>query len=100
MPLSAKDFKELYLDKLNCKAMICGSDFSFAKNKEGNINFIKENTNYEVIEVNDVYLKNNKISSTYIRNLIINGNIKEANELLYEPFKIKSKSLSIFKWLK
>ena len=94
MPLSAKDFKELYLDKLNCKAMICGSDFSFAKNKEGNINFIKENTNYEVIEVNDVYLKNNKISSTYIRNLIINGNIKEANELLYEPFKIKAEVVS------
>lgn len=90
MSLCANDFKDLYLEKLNCKAVICGSDFSFAKNKEGNIKFIKENTNYKVIEVDDVYVNNDKISSTFIRNLLLEGKISQANELLFSPFKIKS----------
>ena len=44
MSLSAKEFVDTYLEKLNTKLLICGSDFSFAKNKEGNIKYIKNNT--------------------------------------------------------
>lgn len=94
MNLSAKEFINNYLEKLNCKVIACGSDFSFAKKKEGNINFIKENTDYEVILVDDVYIDDIKISSTLIRNLLGQGNIPLANKLLYKGFKITSKVIN------
>lgn len=90
MSLSAQEFINNYLEKLNCKALICGNDFSFAKNKEGNIDYLKHNTTYDVIIVDDKYINDNKISSSYIRLLLNNGKIKEANELMFEPFKVKS----------
>ncbi|MCI5745850.1 MAG: bifunctional riboflavin kinase/FAD synthetase [Erysipelotrichaceae bacterium] len=90
MSLSANEFVKTYLDKLNCKAIICGSDFSFAKNKEGNISFLKENCNYDLVEVDDVYIDGQKISSTYIRKLLLNGEISKANKLLYKPFFVSS----------
>lgn len=94
MSLSAKEFVDTYLEKLNTKLLICGSDFSFAKNKEGNIKYIKNNTNYEIIEIDDVFIENNKISSTYIRKLLNEGNIVKANQLLFKPFSLKSKVIS------
>ena len=91
MSLTAKDFIDCYLEKLNTKLLICGSDFSFAKNKEGNIDYIKNNTNYEIVEIDDVYYNNDKISSTYIRKLLNDGNITKANKLLFKPFSLESK---------
>lgn len=89
--LNPDEFVKLYLEPLNCLGLVLGSDFSFAKNKMGNINYFKENTLYKIFEIKDVYYKNNKISSSYIRNLLLNGAIKEANKLLYMPFSLKSR---------
>ena len=95
MSLTAKEFINQYLKPINCKTIVCGSDFSFAKNKEGNINFIKENTDYNVILIDDIYDENNnKISSTYIRKLLKEGNVSLANKYLYKNFKIDSKVIS------
>ena len=91
MGLSAKEFIDNYLEKLNTKIVVCGSDFSFAKNKEGNIDYVKKHTNYDIVSVDDEYVNDIKISSTYIRNLLNNGNITLANSLLYEDFNIVSK---------
>lgn len=88
--LSAKEFIDKYLTPLNCKEIICGSDFSFAKNKEGNIQYLKENTDYNIISVDDVVVDSNKISSTFIRNLLGQGKISDANKLLYKPFNVDS----------
>ena len=95
MSLTAKEFINQYLKPINCKTIVCGSDFSFAKNKEGNINYIKENTDYNVILIDDIYDENNnKISSTYIRKLLKDGNVSLANKYLYKNFKIDSKVIS------
>ena len=91
MGLSAKEFIDSYLDKLNTKIVVCGNDFSFAKNKEGNIDYVRKHTNYDVVSVDDEYVNDIKISSTYIRSLLTNGNIALANTLLYEDFNIVSK---------
>lgn len=90
MGLSAMEFKNNFLDKINTKVIVCGSDFSFAKKKEGNIDFLRNNSNYQIIQVDDVYYNNEKISSTYIRQLLLNGNIVLANKLLFYPFSINS----------
>lgn len=91
MGLSAKEFIDSYLDKLNTKIVVCGNDFSFAKNKEGNIDYVRKHTNYDIVSVDDEYVNDIKISSTYIRSLLTNGNITLANSLLYEDFNIVSK---------
>lgn len=88
---SAFEFKNEVLDKLKTKIVVSGSEFSFAKNKEGNATFIKEKTNYRLIEVGDVFVDNIKVSSTYIRNLLKDGNITLANELLYANVYVRSR---------
>ena len=91
MSLSASEFIDLYLKQLNTKVVVCGSDFSFAKNKEGNINYIKEHTDYEVISVDDVIVNDHKVSSTLIRSLLNKGEVELANSLSYQDFSITSK---------
>ena len=88
---SAFEFKNEVLDKLKTKIVVSGSEFNFAKNKEGNATFIKEKTNYRLIEVGDVFVDNIKVSSTYIRNLLKDGNITLANELLYANVYVRSR---------
>lgn len=97
MGLSAIEFKEKVLDKLNTKIIVSGNDLSFARKKEGNIAFLKENSNYIINVVDDVYVDNKKISSTYIRSLLLDGNVKLANTLLYKPFSITSNVIEGFK---
>lgn len=95
MGMSAKEFKEVYLDSLNTKIVVCGSDFSFAKNKEGNIEYLKNNSNYEILEIEDIFDENsNKISSTYIRNLLKEGKVDLANKYLYSNFSTNSLVIS------
>ncbi len=89
--LDANSFLNKILKPLNCKKIVCGNDFSFAKNKEGNIEFIKNNTNIDIEIVDDVYFNNNKVSSSYIRMLLLNGKVDIANKLLLHPFFIESK---------
>ena len=90
MGLSAIEFKEQVLDMINTKYVICGSDFSFARKKEGNIEFLRNNSNYNIIQVDDVIINGDKVSSTFIRNLISNGNVDKANQLLFKSFSINS----------
>lgn len=70
--------------------IIVGNNHHFGKNREGNIEKLQEFSKiygFKLETVNISYLNNFKISSTTIRNLIINGDIKNANQLLgYEYF--------------
>ena len=97
MGLSAIEFKKQVLDKLNCKVLVSGNDLSFARKKEGNVNFLKENSNYEINIVDDVYVDFNKISSTYIRSLLLDGKVDKVNKLLYKPYSITSNVIEGFK---
>ncbi len=94
MNLSADEFIAQYLNRLNCQTMVCGHDFSFAAKKEGNINYLKQKTSYDIVVVDDVYLNQQKISSTYIRKLIAYGQIQNANTLTLYPFTLYSKVIN------
>lgn len=97
MGLSAIEFKEKVLDKLHTQILVSGNDLSFARKKEGNIKFLKENSDYVINVVDDVYVDNKKISSTYIRSLLINGDVSLVNKLIYKPFSITSNVIEGFK---
>lgn len=69
-------------DKFNVEAVVSSYDFRFGKDREGDIDYLKKFFNVEVVE------KINGISSTNVRKLLRDGNVKEANKLLGREFSL------------
>jgi riboflavin kinase/FMN adenylyltransferase len=94
--ISAKDFvKDLLVEKIGMKAVIVGKDYTFGRNREGNIALLKqfgEEMGFEVIIPNwiqGVGIKENRISSTIIRKLVANGNVRQAQKMLGRHYQIR-----------
>ncbi len=77
------------LKKLNVEKIIIGEDFKFGKNNSGKISDLEEYFPVKVIKL--FYLDNLKVSSTRIKELLDNGNIKQVNKLLTRNYHLKSK---------
>ena len=90
--ISGFDFvKGILLDTLGSKKIIVGYDFAFARNKEGNIKLLQElysKYGFDLEVVNPITLDNIRISSTYIRDLILNGNIENVYKYLGRNYKL------------
>lgn len=84
--ISATDFvKTILHEKLKCKMVIVGHDFTFARNKEGNASLLEslgENYNMKVKVIEPIKIKGRRVSSSYIRNLINDGNVSEIKDFL------------------
>ncbi|HXK00314.1 MAG TPA: bifunctional riboflavin kinase/FAD synthetase [Buchnera sp. (in: enterobacteria)] len=93
--LSANKFiSDILVQKLKVKFLVVGLDFCFGKNKEGNLSLLKEKGkiyNFHVINPKTIYKNNIRISSTAIRNALLNDNFKLAQSLLGYPFSISGK---------
>lgn len=77
--------KKVLIEKMDAKIIIAGSNFRFGKNADGNISTLKvfsDKYNFQIHEVECLRNKDRIISSTSIRNLIENGNYKDAGFLL------------------
>ncbi len=93
---SADEFIVKYLiQKLNVKNIVVGEDFRFGFNREGNVNLLKKYQ--EVGNFNIVAIKkksddeNNIYSSSLIRDLVKNGNVKKANRFLGCNWEVQGK---------
>ena len=90
--ISGYDFvKDILIDKLGAKKIIVGHDFTFARNKEGNIDLLKElsKKNGFLLEiVNPVKIDDIRISSSYIRKLILDGKVEDARKYLGRNYKL------------
>ena len=86
--------RDILVKKLNVKHIVTGYDHHFGKNRNANSNQLIEfskDFGFDVTKV-DAFQKNEvSISSTKIRNLIINGKINEANQLLGYQFILTGK---------
>lgn len=71
----AIQFIEKYLNKINIKNIIVGSDFRFGKDKNGDVNLLNKYFNVDCIN-NDEFISTHKILS-----LIENGEIEKANSM-------------------
>lgn len=96
--LSAKSFiEDILIDRIGVKALIVGPDYTFGNNREGNIDLLKQYSrshNLEVIIPDWVKTSNpefNRISSTVIRKLVLEGDIEEARTLLGRHYQIRGK---------
>ena len=86
--------RDILVKKLNVKHIVTGYDHHFGKNRNANSNQLIEfskDFGFDVTKVDAFHKNKVSISSTKIRNLIINGNINEANQLLGYQFILSGK---------
>lgn len=96
--ISAHDFIEKVLvNKIGVKAIIIGADYSFGKNRQGNIDLLKKEgkkLGFETIVspwINDTASGEERISSTRIREIVMEGNVDQAMKYLGRHYQIRGK---------
>ena len=94
--ISARAFVEdILLTRIGMKAIVVGEDYTFGKNREGNLDLLKtyaENHGFEIIASDWIQTLNGqpgRISSTRARKLIIAGDVSEAKKLLGRNYQIR-----------
>lgn len=90
--LTGEEFvRQILIEKLNVKYLIIGYDHSFGKNKSGNFELLQKlsiELDFEVEQMEAINIHENNISSTKVRNALLEGNIKEASEMLGYSYSI------------
>lgn len=90
--LTGEEFvRKILVDKLNIKYLIIGYDHSFGKNKSGNFELLQrlsKELDFEVEQMEAINIHENNISSTKVRNALLTGNVKEANDMLGYSYSV------------
>jgi riboflavin kinase/FMN adenylyltransferase len=93
--ISSADFVKRYLvDRIKVYKLIVGYDHHFGKDRHGGFNELKGLARifgFELSEVQARMIDGMPISSTKIRNALVNGNLKLANNLLGYDYSISGK---------
>mgnify|MGYP000669025770 FL=1 len=82
---------DIVLGRLNARLITVGFDYRFGYKAQGNSEYLKKygkRNGFEVNIIDPVYIENEIVSSTSIRNLIRSGNIKKANRFLGRNFSL------------
>jgi riboflavin kinase/FMN adenylyltransferase len=83
---SSEDFiQNILINRLNTKKLVIGYDHRFGKNREGSFEYLQANQHlypFEIEEISRQDIDNVAISSTKIRNALMQGKIEMANEYL------------------
>jgi len=81
---------EILINQLGATHVTVGANFTFGHKAAGNAAYLKDHTSgFEVSAVALSEDRGSAISSTRIRNLIVDGDIERANELLTRPFYLR-----------
>ncbi len=96
--LSAEAFVgDLLVGKIGMKAIVVGEDYSFGRNREGNIDVLKTYASkygFEVIVSDWIRMSKDfaeRISSTRIRELVTEGLMEQAEKMLGRNYQIRGK---------
>ncbi len=90
--MEPKQFVQEYLKEVcGARAVFCGENFTFGKEKSGSITQLRE-----LCDANGIYLQvvpmaqaeGQTVSSSRIRSLLLEGDVETANRLLKEPYCI------------
>jgi riboflavin kinase/FMN adenylyltransferase len=93
--LTASEFVEnLLVNHFGMKAIVVGEDYTFGKNREGNLDLLRKfsmHLGFEVVVANWIQLTDwpGRISSTSIRELVMDGKVAEAQKLLGRNYQIR-----------
>ncbi len=89
--LSPSDFLDLIINSLKIDHVIVGFNFKFGYKASGDVNFLKNYLSKKKIGLSvhqAVTFEGEKVSSTLIRELLVNGQVKKANQLMKRPYCI------------
>jgi riboflavin kinase/FMN adenylyltransferase len=93
--ITAKEFVyDVLLGRIGMRIIVVGKDYTFGKNRQGNLNLLKsyaEAFDFEVDVVDWVPVSNSKphrISSTRIREMLLDGDVHKAQKLLGRPYQV------------
>ena len=88
--LSPEEFiKDILIAKCSCKAAVCGFNYRFGKGGKGTPELLQNLLGEPFVAVQSaVQYDGATVSSTRIRELLLQGKITEANALLTTPFSI------------
>lgn len=93
--LCAEDFvEELLVNEIGIHTIVIGYDHHFGKNRQGNfeqLNEFSKKYNFQVVKIEEVKSEGNHISSTQIRNALMEGNVEFANEGLGRNYSLTGK---------
>lgn len=89
--LTPEQFIDIYIKQLNIKHLIAGFDFTFGHKGAGNMGnihrFAKDDFTFDMIDKVECHDK--EISSTKVKRLLGEGNIKRVNKLLGRKLSVK-----------
>ncbi len=89
--------KDILVDKIGVKAIIVGYDYRFGHGRQGDIEFLRQmgdEHGFIVDIVSGVQVEDTVVSSTLIRQLILDGDLKEAGRLLGRPYEVSGTVVS------
>ncbi|MCF8087723.1 MAG: bifunctional riboflavin kinase/FAD synthetase [Desulfotignum sp.] len=96
--IPAREFIEkILVDKIGMKAIIIGPDYTFGKNRTGNIDLLREQgpiLGFETIVadwIKDPASRTHRISSTRIRQIVMDGQVEQARQFLGRHYQIRGK---------
>jgi riboflavin kinase/FMN adenylyltransferase len=96
--LSAEQFvRDLLVRKIGMKAIVVGQDYSFGKNRQGDLDLLKSfgpEYGFEVIVagwIKSARALAERISSTRIRQLVTDGRMEQAEKMLGRNYQIRGK---------
>ncbi len=91
--LTAEQYiKDFLYDHFKPHTIIVGYDHRFGNGRNGNFDLLKEagaKLNFKVEQINEQLVNNEIVSSTHIRNYLVDKNIQKANELLGHPYSFE-----------
>ena len=94
--ITAKEYiLDILLKRIGARVIVVGEDYTFGKNREGNLNLLRsyaETLDIQVVVVDWIAIANqggSRISSTRIRQLVMDGKVRDAQKLLGRHYQIK-----------
>ena len=92
---SSKEFiEDILINRLNIKALSVGDDFKFGHNQEGSVDDLVNYSKKGYFSINlekKHSIENIRVSSSLIRDSIVNNNFEKASKMLGRPYSISGK---------
>jgi len=92
--MSAEQFVEMLVQKLNIKLLIVGDDFCFGKNRQGNFEYLTvagEKYGFAVQRSHSFKIENERVSSTLVRHALENGQLDKVATYLNRCYSMSGR---------
>ena len=85
-------FHSVIRDRLAARALVEGPNFGFGRNREGNVATLRalcRESNLDFVQVPPVELAGKPLSSSRVRNALLQGAVREAAAMLNRPYRLR-----------